>query len=487
MVPRLPTSTCRRCLRRADEGGYQSHARIGSDYQDNGEQFYGKSSAFGGGADWGYVFSYGNRTGNDYASGDATKIPASYHNQNVLGHIGFDLTPDSNIEFRYQRLDQTDTEYAGQFFDVRFLKTDALSINYVDESPSALYTRLAVDAWYNETLFAGDTTSPSKIEFNVINRVERAIEQALSLPPGNSVDFVGFTKGGVVASGVRSVLTYGEEDWRQLFIGTDLHHLKQRIEERYDVQVQTDPDSSFGFQTNLPHATIYDPGIFAELMLPLSSYWTSTLGARLDWTHTDARQSEIRALSNLDPSQLSQNDVLYSFYLLNDVGLSRYWDLRFGFGQGQRAPTMTERYADGVFLGVIQSGFNRFIGTPTVDKERAWQVDASLETERDFWRGRLAGYHSWIVDYITYTSLDVDTPEGARLLRTINTDLATLSGFEASAELDLMPRWTVFGSMFLVDGRDQEIDRPLFNIPPLEGAQAFACTTPTSPDRGRWS
>jgi iron complex outermembrane receptor protein len=63
----------------------------------------------------------------------------------------------------------------------------------------------------------------------------------------------------------------------------------------------------------------------------------------------------------------------------------------------------------------------------------------------------------------------VTNPDGARLLRTLNTDLATLAGFEMYTELDVAPRLTAFGTMFYVDGRDREIDRALANIAPLEG------------------
>lgn len=463
--------------------GYEGHERIAVNYRENGEQIFGTTSLFGGGSDWGYIFAYGNRTGNDYRSGNGTNIPASYLNQNFRGQIGFDLTPDVNLEFRYQRLDQTNTEYAGQFFDVRFLKTDAFSLRYVDESPDALYSRFMVEGWYNQTVFAGDTTNLSKTLFNVTNRVERAIERVFDptppnanryvpgpgLNPASAVDFLGFTEGVVVASGMRSVLTYGEDGGIQLTGGADLHYRKQRIEEDYSVTDPLFPPNDFTFDTNLPRANIVDPGLFAELVLPLESYWTSSVGARVDWVNTDARVRELRSNTNLRPDELSQNDVLYAFYLLNDVRLTHHWNTRFGFGHAQRPPTLTERYADGVFLGIIQSGFNRFIGTPTLDKERAWQIDASLEAEFGDARARISGFHSWVFDYVTFTSLNVSSPEGGRLLSTLNTDRATLTGFELYTELNVTLCLTAFGSMSFVEGRDLEIDRALFSIPPLEG------------------
>jgi outer membrane receptor protein involved in Fe transport len=463
--------------------GYQAHSRVGMNYRDNGEQVYGTATVFGGGIDWGYIVAYGNRTGNDYASGDQTKIPASYHNQNFLGQFGFDLQPDTRVEFRYQRLDQTNTEYAGQFFDVNFLKTDAFSVTFVDEDPCAWYTRFRAEAWYNQTDFAGDTLNPSKIEFNVINRVERALELAFG---STNVFFGGETMGTVVASGARAVTTVGDDDWTQLSVGADLHYRKQRINEQFVVVDRDDSDNDTAFDTNLPRADVVDPGLFTELTLPMTSYWTATLGGRVDFVNTDASELEIADRTNLNPAQLSQNDVLYGFYLLNDIELTKHWTTRFGFGHAQRPPTLTERYADGVFLGIIQSSFNRFIGTPTLDKERAWQVDLGLEAEYEWWRGRVSAFNSWIYDYITYTSLPVSDPDGARLLRTLNTNLATLAGFETYAEVDVAPRLTAFGTLFYVDGRDREIDRALANISPLEGRVGLRFHDPCGGKKWAW-
>ena len=176
-----------RTPRNAD--GYEAHNRMSLNYRDNGEQLYATDTFYGGGYDWGFVFSYGNRTGTDYRSGNSTRIPASYLNQNFLAQFGFDLPNDSQIEFRVNRLDQTDTEYAGQFFDVNYLKTDAFSVNYVNRDPCAAYSEWTVDSWYNQTAFEGDTLNvfgrtlnENNFQFNVIERVERALEIRAARP-----------------------------------------------------------------------------------------------------------------------------------------------------------------------------------------------------------------------------------------------------------------------------------------------------------------
>ena len=165
---------------------------------------------------------------------------------------------------------------------------------------------------------------------------------------------------------------------------------------------------------------------------------------------------------------LNQNDVLYSFYLTNDFTVSENWTLTAGFGQAQRPPTLIERYADGLFLSLAQTGFSRMIGNPTLRPERNWQIDMGLEGEYEKWRGKANVFHAWVYDYITWQDDTVADFMDARLLRFVNTDLATLTGFELSGEYDLFPRLSAFGKMSYVEGRDQEIDAPLPGIAPLD-------------------
>jgi len=437
--------------------GPETHSRLGVTYQGNGEQLYGRETIYGGGADYGYIVNYGNRNGSDYRSGgDTVDIPATYHNRNYLGQFGFDLSPEDSVEVKYNRLDQSDTEYPGQFFDIRFLTTDATSANFVHENDSSNWSRFAIGGWYNRTRFAGDTYNESKETFNVINRVEAALGEAEGT-------FFGDTSGDLISSGARMSATYGQVDETQLTIGTDLHYLEQYIREQF-VERGVRP---FDIDTNMPRSFWLNPGVFTELSVPVQSYWTTNIGARADFSETSIRESDLRANSSLN-GPFSQADLLWASYLTNEVEVARGLTGRFGIGYAERPPTLLERYADGVFVGLIQSGFSRVIGTPNLDKERNTQVDLSLAADYCCWRGRIGGFHSWINDYITYQGNVVNDPTGARLLNTINTDLATLSGAEASGEYDLNNRWTVFTSARYIYGRDQIINAPLYGIYPFD-------------------
>jgi len=75
--------------------------------------------------------------------------------------IGRDLTPDSHLEFNYLRLDQTDVEFPGLVFDMRYLVTDGYELKYLHETP-AFADQFHAEVWYNRTRFEGDTLNASK-------------------------------------------------------------------------------------------------------------------------------------------------------------------------------------------------------------------------------------------------------------------------------------------------------------------------------------
>lgn len=453
--------------------GYEWHSRTGLDYRTNGEQIYGRETVWGGSSDWGYIFSYGNRTGNDYLSGNGVRVPSSYHVQNFSLQLGFDLSPDSRIEYRLARLDQTNTEYAAQIFDLNFLAADAVTVNYVNEAP-LVGDRNRVDLWWNNSRFGGDTRNASKQSFNVINRIDAALQvDPIVNDPTAILDAE--TSGDFSSTGVRDVLTFGnqQDGDAQVDISADARYLTQSTVESFRItqgpggaDVATVPP----FFTNQPQSEMLDVGGFAELTLPWLPYFKSSLGYRLDYVHTDAQEEELRDFIGLagSPGSLPQNDMLHAVYLLNDLEMTDVWSTRFGVGHAQRAPTLTDRYADGIFLGIIQSGFSRVIGDPNLAKERAWQADVGLKADYDVVRGEISLFYSWINNYITYRTQGFDPPTGARLLTTVNTPLATLTGFNFQSEADLTQQTIGFLTFTYVDGRDQTIGAPLPQISPLE-------------------
>ena len=434
--------------------GYESHFRTGFSTRTNGGQAYGRETVYGGGCDWGYIINYGNRVGGDYQpGGNSTQpaVPGSYKSQSLMGQVGFDLSPESNLEFRFRRLDDTDTEYPLQFFDVDYMGVDAYSLHYNSEDPCGCGT-FSMMGWYSRSRFHGDTypQQPNSPYYSVA-RVNAALNDAI---PATGTNLLGWTQGHHMITGARVNKTYGDPDWTLLSVGADVRYMTQRINEQFIANTLQEP-----FFTNLPNSDFINPGIYSELTLSWLPYTTTTLGARLDWVNTSTDTSEFRRNSNLNfyRDDLDQNDMLYSFYLSNELELNNEWTVRLAGGYSQRPPSTLERYADGVFVATAQSGLTRVIGTPTLETEKLWQIDASLEGQYERWAGRVTGFYSWVDDPITYMGFPVLDPTGAYLVRYINGNLFVRNGFEALGEWKMTDTLTPFATARYVWGEDSDV------------------------------
>ena len=308
------------------------------------------------------------RTGNAYTAGDGTQIPAAYTNEDLFAQFGFSLDVDRRVEFRYLRQDQTDTQYPAQFWQTDAAVTQGFNLQYVDQSLDGPWTRLVTEGWYNIGRLFG-STNPNENTFQVVQRVNTALTNAgaaaqprLFRHYERQHDFYWRTLGhGLWGRGRAPAYRRNRFSLRQ-----PVRQRKPDLQRHYDRTAR---------HRHRPTAIVHDrprrvcrgsrSGVVLLDRDPLCS-------GGLD-PHEPRRPAAAR-LSQPARPRPGQNNVLYSFFLTNEVELDKDWTVRFGFGQAQRPPTMTERYADGEFLAVIQSGFSRVIGLPTLMPERAWQL-----------------------------------------------------------------------------------------------------------------
>jgi iron complex outermembrane receptor protein len=453
--------------------GCEHHNRAGYTIRANGAQHYAVDTFYGGSADYGYIINYGYRNGADYLAGNGQRIPSSYLLNNVSSQFGVDVAEESRLELRYDFLDQRDTQIPGQFFDIDELESHAFLVSLIDEQCCAPWQQLRLDAWHHRTPTRGSVGNDPL--FQIQDRVSSALENAGN--PG--VTFQGFTNANLVSSGGRAEALFGDPDSAQLRTGIDLRHHRQTIDEFFPINLIT----PFPIGTQLLPSEMFNPGAYAELGLPMSSYWTTRWGARADYVHTTGFLADENNTSIPFPDDLQQDDTLYAFYMMNDLQLTDSLTATIGFGEAQRPPTLVERYADGVFVSVLQSGFTRVIGNPRLAPEKLWQLDGGLYADYGDLRGSVTAYHAWVQDYITYRGGEVRDPTGALLVRYVATPLATLTGFEFKTEKDLSSSWTAFVAGHYVQGHDQTLDAPLPGISPLEGIAGLRWHTADDPER----
>lgn len=416
-------------------------------YETNGERWLGRQSLWGGGNDWGARVSYGHATGNDYEDGSGTLIPNSFKSRDVYATVGKDLSDTRTVEFSYIRLDQTDVEFPGLVFDIDFLVTDGFELEYQDRD-SGFADQLDVELWYNRTRFEGDTLRPSK------NRQIPSLRTTLFSPDGVS----GYGETDVDGSSTGYRLEWSWFDCcAQWTIGTDMIYLDQTLN---DFEPLLPPnDNNFP----IPHSNSMDVGIFADYREAVRDDWTIQVGGRADMiqtTSSDYVPGVPTTISNLKLSPLDQSFTLWSAYATSDWQMNDIWSAFAGVGFSQRPPTLTEMYAEQAFIGTLQRGLTFVDGDPQLDPERLKQIDLGIRWNNGNLRGSLAGFYSWISDYITYDLTAPGDPGGGLTsgVAYVNTELATLAGFEFDSIYDVNRCLSLFGRVQFVEGRDRSRD-----------------------------
>jgi outer membrane receptor protein involved in Fe transport len=464
------------------ECGPEHHARILGGIRTNGGQMRARTTAYGGDYDWGYRISYGDQKGSDYLSGNDTQIPSSYDTNDVWANWGYSINPDQRLELGYLRYEQIDTEYPGQFFNIDDLITDGFNARLIDEGQQGPWSRFVVDGWWNRTRFNGDNFGKRNPLFPEVQRAEFAFETFppnMALAGSTRIDAV--TDGDLESTGGRAMATFGDIEDRHFNVGTDFRYIEQNINERITINsITAVPIPDPNIITNMPRSFATDPGVFVEHIVPMSSFWTTKVGGRVDFYHTEVTE-DLRDNTFLSGFDLENDDTLWALYWMNEVQLDCNWTFTGGIGHGQRAPTLIERYSDGLFLGIAQSGFTRVRGTPDLDEERDTQVDIGLAADYGYWRGRAGVFYAWIDDYVTLNGDIVEQPPflSARLFQFVNTSEATLAGFEAGGEYDWSDYLSPFATIRYVEGRDQEINAPLTQIPPLDSVVGIRLHEPS--------
>ena len=445
--------------------GYNWQGSTSAEYLTNGAQFYGRQMAMGGDADYGYRVSYGHRTGSDYKTGSGSRLPTSYNSRDLDLALGYDLTDDSSIEFNYLRLDQTGVEFPGLVFDINALVTDGFSMTYTLEYQPE-FDLLTIEGWYNATRFNGNTFGAGKNR-QIPSLVDNLSPFDLFGTPGYAITDVD-----AYSTGYRFAMSWGDAEYSQTTIGTDFFHLGQQLN---DIENPLSLDFFDAANFPIPRSHSTDVGVFLDATESVSDRLRFNAGARVDLVNTDSEQTApnffdytfqgFSTYSQIAGAGLEQHFTLASAFVTADYEFNPDWTLTGGVGHGQRPPTMTEMYANQSFIGSLQPGLTTLEGDPELKSEKRTQIDLGLWGDLGHTRVGASGFYAWVNDAIVYEWWDAANPfftptQGFQNVTLGNTDLATIAGFELSAETDFRDCLTGFAMMSYVEGRDHTRNKP---------------------------
>ncbi|HBJ33900.1 MAG TPA: TonB-dependent receptor [Planctomycetaceae bacterium] len=440
--------------------GYQMHGQTSSDYKSNGNQIFGQQSLFVGAEDWGMRASYSHRKGGNYEAGNGQSIPASYESREFTVAYGEDLGDGRSIEFSLLRLDQTDIEFPGYVFDIDYLVTNGYSLTYTDTN-ATISDSIETNLWYNRTRFAGNAQSPAKRE---------------QFPFLNRINYVGTTDVDSMSTGYRQKWSWGKEsDAYRFTVGQDLRFIRQELQELSSGETLGLPIPYTNRNSPIPDSYSVNPGIFTEYVEELGKKWTIRTGGRLDFAGTDIleRSRNLQEIGlGVPPAtyaeimgtdEYQREFFLWSIYAAIDRKITDRLVGTFNVGYAERPPSLTDLYAAESFMLLLQNGLNNVTGDPSLDREKMIQCDLSLDYEGDFVRAGARGFYSWAFDYITFENTGVGTSAPNNQitqvsLRSVNTDFATLAGFETFMEIFPKEKLTPFVNVRYVEGTDRSRD-----------------------------
>jgi outer membrane receptor protein involved in Fe transport len=133
-------------------------------------------------------------------------------------------------------------------------------------------------------------------------------------------------------------------------------------------------------------------------------------------------------------------------------------------------------------------------GNPALRPEKLVQADLGFRAQYELFRAGATGFVANIHDYVTYEFIGPLAGTASGLgFQFVNTDRATLYGFESYAEADVLDWLTPFATASYVRGTDQTrgdrfpfdpAKEPLPGIPPFEARLGFRVHEPG--DAPRW-
>ncbi len=240
--------------------------------------------------------------------------------------------------------------------------------------------------------------------------------------------------------------------------------------------------------TLIPDATINNIGFFAEATMPLSDNIQIKTGFRYDNAKSSADNGDMQNnLLMMDMMPMSPN-MLYNMYYGvmateqtdNNLGglLRAEYDISddaafyIGISRSNRSANSVERYMASLMGDMVMpSGMimnMSWVGNPTLSAEKHTQIDMGVGVRKTDWNILFSAYYDDINEYIfrdrAHGQDTILLTNNALIFRNID---ARIWGFEVEASANITRELNIFGNISYTNGQNQDLDIPLYQIPPL--------------------
>jgi iron complex outermembrane receptor protein len=387
----------------------------------------------------------------NYSDGDGDSVRSAYEERGAALETGTSLTGSDRLEMAAEWTRGEDIRYAGAGMDAPKDDSDSYRLKY---QSNLLGADLRVEGWYSKVRHLMDNYSL----------------RALSGPMAMRVPARTTTAGGRVLLELPT-----GEGWKTT-LGVDY------LDTGRHATRFAGPDAGQVGIINAylwPGADISNTGLVAEASGTLG-IGRLALGIRHD--HVDAGTGQADKPTG-SPMPRSADELYAAYYgrpsddrTENNLSAMIRYDRPLwrdgpvfyaGLSRTMRTADATERFiaADSPMDPVM-----RWVGDPGLDPEQHRQVDLGLTWRGDDWDVIGALYYDDVRDYIAPDRAreqpGILRSDGARVYRNVS---AALYGAELEGRIDLSDRWRIEASAAYVHAENTDDNRPLPQIPPLNG------------------
>jgi iron complex outermembrane receptor protein len=216
-----------------------------------------------------------------------------------------------------------------------------------------------------------------------------------------------------------------------------------------------------------PDVTIAQTGIFVETETDLAEDTILKLGARYDYVRASADAADgLAGYAAAVPNTLYMARYGTTFDEArtehNFGGLVRLEKEFMPGGRWFVGASRSMRTADANERAMARSNW---VGNPDIDPEVHYQFDAGVAIEQDGWTFGLTGYVDQVQDYILR---DAGSVPGVTLYRNVSAQLAGVEAYASWTD----GTWEVSGDVTYTYGQNLDDDKPLGQIPALQGKVA---------------
>ncbi|WP_321372822.1 TonB-dependent receptor domain-containing protein [uncultured Draconibacterium sp.] len=418
-----------------------SVGRLGTSYESNGNIFRteGVAGVSGSKVDFRMFGAYS--TGEDYTDGEGVDIAARFNRLNWGGKLGLKLSQNQNIGVLVSNNIAKDVDFPALPMDLREDNTWLVNASY-----SAVF--------YNEALSSWNTSIYGTMVDHLMDNYDKMLNPRMvdAKTDAETRNYGGRTE--MRFDFAKSYL-YTGADYR--FESADGYRERTMLMGPMTGKVLTD--------NVWQDAEIKRTGFFGEWHIAQPGF-QFVISGRLDINKSNANNPDSRFEEIY--TDLESSHVHPSISVGGTRLFSEHISLGLWMGMATRSPGIAERYINQFPIGLDPY---EMLGNPDLDPEVNNQLDLVFRYQTERTNINLNVFTSVLRDYISSEIREdlqpaMNTSPGVRQF--VNIKKALMTGFEANWAQQFNSFLSQDLSLVYTYGKNQELDEPLPEIPPLE-------------------